>query len=303
MTASGIASNPVQGAAPADRGTQRRRRLRRGRLTKIIASVAAIIVALVWGFPIYWMLSMSLQSSNAIAMGDADFVPTAPSFDAFRGILADPSFWNSLSMSLRVSLLAVGASLVAAVLGAVALSRFRFRGWRAMLVGVLVVQMIPAEALFISQYRMLDGWNLLNTVVGLSVLYVGLVLPFVIWMLKGFIDGIPVELEEAAMVDGCGRMGAIVRVTLPLIGPGLVSTGVYGFLVAWNEYTLALVVLSSGTSPTLPIWLQTFQAGLRGTDWAGVMAGSVLIAVPVIVLFSLVQRSMARGMVAGAVKG
>ncbi|MCU1403998.1 MAG: sugar transporter permease, partial [Glaciihabitans sp.] len=110
-------------------------------------------------------------------------------------------------------------------------------------------------------------------------------------------------LEEAAMMDGCSKVGAFFRVTVPLLGPGLVSTGVFGFLVAWNEYTLALVILSSGGSTTLPVWLQTFQQGLRGVDYGGVMAGSALVAIPVIVLFVFVQKTMANGMVAGAVKG
>jgi N,N'-diacetylchitobiose transport system permease protein len=231
------------------------------------------------------------------------FFPTSPSFDNFAGVLTDPSFWGSLSMSLRVSLLAIAICLFSAILAAVTLSRFRFRGRTGMVIAVLVVQMIPAEALFISQYRMLEGWGLLNSVVGLSVLYVGSILPFIVWMLKGFVDGVPVELEEAAMMDGCSKVGAFFRVTLPLLGPGLVATGVFGFLVAWNEYTLALVILSSGGTTTLPVWLQTFQQGLRGVDYGGVMAGSALVAIPVIILFVFVQKTMANGMVAGAVKG
>ncbi len=116
--------------------------------------------------------------------------------------------------------------------------------------------MIPAEALFISQYRMLDGWNLLNSVVGLSILYLGSSVPFTIWMLKGFVDGVPFELEEAAMIDGCSRAKAFMTVTLPLLASGLVASGIFAFLAAWNEYTLALITLTSDGSQTLPLWLQ-----------------------------------------------
>ncbi|WOF24005.1 carbohydrate ABC transporter permease [Microbacterium betulae] len=280
-----------------------RPRRRRRSTTRSVASIVAIVLALVWVFPIYWMVNASLQDPNLLRISEPRLFPVDPTLSSYAGVLADATFWSSLWTSARVSLLAVAVSLLSAVLAAVALSRFRFRGRAGMIVAVLVVQMIPAEALFISQYRMLDSWGLLNSVLGLSLLYVGTVLPFITWMLKGFVDGVPIELEEAAMVDGCGKVSAFFRVTLPLLGPGLVSTGVFGFLVAWNEYTLALVMLSSGGSTTLPVWLQTFQQGMQGTDWGGVMAGSVLVAVPVIVLFVFVQRTMARGMVAGAVKG
>ena len=280
-----------------------RRRPRRRATAKSVASIVAIVVALAWVFPIYWMVNASLQDPNLLRISEPRLFPADPTLSSYVGVLGDASFWSSLWTSVRVSLLAVAVSLLSAVLAAVALSRFRFRGRGGMIIAVLVVQMIPAEALFISQYRMLDSWGMLNSVIGLSLLYVGMVLPFITWMLKGFVDGVPVELEEAAMVDGCSKVSAFFRVTLPLLGPGLVSTGVFGFLVAWNEYTLALVMLSSGGSKTLPVWLQTFQQGMQGTDWGGVMAGSVLVAVPVIILFVFVQRTMARGMVAGAVKG
>ena len=172
-----------------------------------------------------------------------------------------------------------------------------------MIISILIVQMIPAEALFISQYRMLDGWGLLNSVIGLSVLYIGSIVPFITWMMRGFVDGIPIDLEEAAMVDGCTRLAAFRRVTLPLLVPGIVATSVFGFLFAWNEYTLALIVLSKDSAVTLPIWLQSFQQGLKATDWGGVMAGATLIAIPVIIVFVLIQNKISQGMVAGAVKG
>lgn len=260
-------------------------------------------VALVWLFPIYWMINVSLQPSGQMRVEGPTVLPFDFTPDAYLNVLQDSSFWSALQMSLRVSLLSVAVALLSATLAAVALSRFRFRSRAALVVTVLVVQMIPAEALFISQFRMLSGWGLVNTVLGLSLLYVGTVMPFIVWMLKGFVDSVPLDLEESAMMDGCTRVGAFFRVTFPLLGPGLVATGVFGFLVSWNEFTLALVILSSGGRVTLPVWLQGFQEGMTGTDWAGVMAGSALIAVPVLILFSIVQKRMASGMVAGAVKG
>ena len=163
--------------------------------------------------------------------------------------------------------------------------------------------MIPAEALFISQYKMLDGLSLLNSVVGLTIVYVASVLPFTVWTLRGFVDGVPRELEEAAMMDGCSRTQAFFKVTLPLLAPGLVATGVFGFIQAWNEFTLAVVVMTREDSKTLPLWLSIFTDVNRGTDWGAIMAGSTLIAIPVVVFFLLVQGRMVSGLTAGAVKG
>ena len=270
---------------------------------RAVWNALAVLLASVWAFPIYWMINSALMPADRLRQTPPLLAPIHPSVHAFDQIFHDSLFWRSLGFSAAVTSLAVAVSLLAAVLGSVALSRFSFVGRRGVLVAVLVVQMIPAEALFISQYRMLDGWGLLGSVPGLSLLYVGLIVPFTVWMLKGFVDGVPVGLEEAAMMDGCSRFGAFFRVTVPLLGPGLVATGVFGFLVAWNEFTLAFVILASGDTLTLPVWLRTFSSNMQETDWAGVMAGSTLVAVPVLIVFVLVQNAMTKGMVAGAVKG
>ena len=168
---------------------------------------------------------------------------------------------------------------------------------------ILVVQMVPAEALMISVVKVLEGWDLRNTITGLTIVYVAFVLPFTVWTLRGFVDGVPKELEEAAMVDGSSRLRAFFTVTLPLVMPGLVATGIFGFIQAWNEYTFALVIMDRPEKETLPLWLQQFNFGARGTDWGGVMAGSVLITLPVLAFFLFVHRRVAAGLTAGAVKG
>ena len=150
---------------------------------------------------------------------------------------------------------------------------------------------------------MLDRGGLVKQVRRLTVVYVAAVLPFTIWMLCGFVHGVPIELEEAGMVDGLSRTGAFFRITFPLLAPGLVASGVYGFLQAWNEYTLALVVMTDPERRTLPLWLQGLVEANRATDWGLVMAGSALIAIPVICFFLAVQHRMTAGLVSGAVKG
>nr|WP_250448369.1 carbohydrate ABC transporter permease [Actinotalea sp. C106] len=263
----------------------------------------AVAVALVWVFPIYWMISSSLLPTNRLQTPTPTFIPLDGTLANFRRVLADPTFFSSFRISLAVTGLTLLAAILFAFLAALALSRFRFRGRRSFVVAVLVVQMIPAEALFISQYQMLDTWQLVNSVLGLTIVYVAAILPFTIWMLRGFVAGVPIELEEAAMVDGLSRTGAFFRITFPLLAPGLVASGVYGFLQAWNEYTLALVVMTDPARRTLPLWLQGLVEANRATDWGVVMAGATLIAVPVIVFFLVVQHRMTAGLVAGAVKG
>lgn len=296
-TADRTTSHPNTTAAP--RVVRRRSTARR----KLPWNIAAILFGLLWLFPVYWMVNSSLLPESKLLNDNTTWFPFSPDFNAYEGVFHSAAFWASFRMSLSVTAIAVALALVSALCGALALSRLRLTGRRTVMIAVLVIQLIPTEAIFISQYKMLDAWGLLNSALGLAILNAGTVLPFITWMLKGFIDGVPVELEESAMVDGCSRAGAFTRITLPLLAPGLVATGVFGFLAAWNEFTLALVMLTKQDKATLPLWLQTFSSANRGTDWGGVMAGSTAIAVPVIILFLLVQHQMSRGMVAGAVKG
>lgn len=276
---------------------------RRGAVRRWLLGAVAVVVALAWVFPVYWMISSAFLPSNRLQTPEPTFFPVDGTLSNFRRVVADPTFFASFRVSIAVTAVTVVAAIAFAFLAALAVSRFRFRGRRGFIVTILVVQMIPAEGLFISQYQMLDGWRLVNTVLGLSIVYVAAILPFTIWMLRGFVSGVPIELEEAGMVDGLSRTGAFFRITFPLLAPGLVASGVYGFLQAWNEYTLALVVMTDPAQRTLPLWLQGLVEANRATDWGVVMAGASLIAVPVILFFLVVQHRMTAGLVAGAVKG
>ncbi|TDE16085.1 carbohydrate ABC transporter permease [Jiangella asiatica] len=248
------------------------------------------------------MLNSSFLPFNRIRSPEPTFFPVGGTVAAYERVF-ESNFLSALRVSATVTLITVAAALLFAFLAALALSRFRFRGRRSFLLAVLIIQMIPAEGLFISQFKLLEGWQLLNSVVGLSLLYVAAVVPFTIWMLRGFVNGVPRELEEAALVDGCSRVQAFFRITLPLLAPGLVASGVYAFLQAWNEFTLALVVMTRPDNMTLPLWLKTFTEANRASDWAGIMAGSVVIAIPVMIFFLFVQHRMTSGLVSGAVKG
>jgi N,N'-diacetylchitobiose transport system permease protein len=272
------------------------------RAGRIIIAVIAVIFGLIWLFPVYWMVNNSLLTSDQIFGTSPHLVPFGGSIANYARVLTDSSFWSAMRMSLTIALIVSILGIVVGFFASLALSRFRFRSRTSLIIAVLIIQMLPAEALFISQYKMLDGWGLLNSITGMTILYLGANVPFTVWMLKGFVDGVPVELEEAAMLDGCSRMGAFLRITFPLLGSGIVASSIFAFLACWNEYTLALIALTTNNSYTLPIWLAGFTSALAGTDWGGVMAGSTLMAIPVIVLFMFVQGRMATGLTAGAVK-
>lgn len=270
---------------------------------RITANVLGIVAFLLAIFPVYWMVNSSFLPRNEIRNPVPTWVPFGGDLDNYRTVFETDQFLNALKVSLLVTGLTIVVALTFAFIASVAVSRFRFRGRTTFIVALLVIQMIPVEGLFISQYKMLETMDLLNTIVGLSIVYVAAVLPFTIWTLRGFVSGVPYELEEAAMMDGCSRTQAFFRVTFPLLAPGLVATGVFGFIQAWNEFTLALVVMTREDQRTLPLWLSTFTDVNRGTDWGGIMAGSTLIAIPVVVFFLIVQGRMVGGLTSGAVKG
>ncbi len=297
-------------AAPALAPTVVRRRggdrRRRGLAGRVMANLAAVVVFAVSVFPVYWMVQTSLLPNRLIRQPEPTFVPTSPTARNYRRVLVEESqfpFLEALRNSAAVTGLTVVAALLLALLAALALSRFRFRSRKALIVTVLVVQMIPGEAMILSVYRLLEGWALTNSILGLTMVYVATVLPFTIWTLRGFVAGVPLELEEAAMIDGCSRTGAFFRVTLPLMAPGLIATGVFAFIQAWNEFVTALVLMNRPESLTLPVWLRSFRQVNAGTDWGAIMAGSTLMTIPVIVFFLLVQARMTSGLVSGAVKG
>jgi N,N'-diacetylchitobiose transport system permease protein len=273
--------------------------------TSVVWTLLALALSAVWAFPVYWMLNSSFLPNVVLQKTTPTLVPVGGSLDNFAGVLGDSGFLRALAVSLAVTLLTVAAAIAIAFLGALAISRFRFRGRRSFILALLLIQMLPAEGLFIAQYKMMSSLGLLNQVIGLTILYTAAVVPFTVWMLRGFVAGVPIDLEEAAMVDGLSRTHAFLRITFPLLAPGLVASGVYAFLQAWNEFTVALVVMTEEQARTLPLWLRGFvqASAMRETDWGQVMAASTLVAVPVIVFFLLVQSRLSSGLVGGAVKG
>ena len=262
----------------------------------------AVLILVVMLFPIYWMVSTALKPGKEILSLTPVWFPSHVTFDNFRDAMSQPFFWNDVVNSLTVVLSVVAISIALAFLAAAAVARFGFRGRTAFIVMVIAVQMVPLNALVIPVYLLLDSVGQVDSLLGVIAYYLAIVLPFMVWTLRGFVANVPVDLEEAAMVDGASRVGAFLRIVFPLVAPGLVATAIFGFIQAWNEYIIAYVLLSSNSKQTLTIWLASFTTQ-HGTDWGGLMAGATLTALPVVVFFLLVQRHVVGGLTAGAVKG
>ncbi|MBW9095106.1 carbohydrate ABC transporter permease [Microbacterium jejuense] len=298
-----LAPTPTRAPRSSQPAAPAAKRRPRGRGAKWGWSILAIVLALIWVFPVYWMVNSSMLSSATLESFTPTFLPLGGNFDNFGAVIND-RFFSALGISLAVTIIAVFCCLLFAFLASVAISRFRFRGRTTFVLAILIVQMLPAEGLFIAQYKMMSELGLLSNILGLSLLYIAAVVPFTVWMLRGFVAGVPAELEEAAMVDGLSRTQAFMRITLPLLAPGLVASGVFAFLQCWNEFTVALVIMNA-ENQTLPLWLRGFvqQSTSRAIDWGEVMAASTIVAIPVIIFFVIVQGRMTSGLVAGAVKG
>lgn len=267
-----------------------------------MVSALGIAVGLILLFPTYWMVATAFKPTNEILTFKYDLLPLNLTFQHFVDAVQKPHFLTYVRNSLFVTLSALVLSIFTGLMAAVALARMRFRGRKGFLFMVLIAQLAPLEALLIPMYLMMRAINLDTKLPSLILIYFVATLPFTIWTLRGFIYGLPADLEEAAMVDGCSRWKAFWRVTFPLLGPGLVATSVYGFITAWNEFLYAFVFMTDSSKYTLPVWLSTFSTAF-GTDWGGTMAASTLFTIPVLIFFLAVQRNLVTGVTAGAVKG
>jgi N,N'-diacetylchitobiose transport system permease protein len=272
------------------------------RLRRIAVNVIGLVAILAFAFPVYWMASTAFKQPGDIQTYVPKFVPWPPTLDNFTTAITRPHFPDYLRNSVVISVSTVLLALVVGLLAAMAVARARFRGRKGVLLLVVVAQMAPFEALLIPMYLVLRQANLLNQIPALILTYFIFTLPFTIWALRGFIAGIPVDLEESAMVDGANRFQAFWHVVLPLLAPGLVATSIFAFITAWNEFLYAYVLMRDTANFTLPVWLATFRTAF-GTDWGGTMAASTLFTLPVLVFFLMIQNRMVGGMTAGAVKG
>jgi N,N'-diacetylchitobiose transport system permease protein len=288
---------PPSDTRPAKRDRRRRRKLHLG------ANITAVVFSVIWTFPVYWMINTAFKSRPEVMTATPIFLSQHPTLANFIAAFQQSSFLLDLRNSVIVVSGAVVLSIVVGAFASAALSRFHFRGRRTIMVLILAVQMLPGTALLIPTFLVFNGLNLLGTYFGLILAYVASVLPFSIWVMRGFFVAIPFEIEEAAMVDGAGTWRILRSILFPLVIPGVIATSIFAFITAWNEYLVAYTFMKDQSMYTLPIWLASFSNPQTGTDFGGQMAASVLFSLPVVVFFLLIQRKLVAGMSAGAVKG
>lgn len=278
------------------------RRRRRRPFATALWNIVGLLVFVVMAFPVYWMVLTAFKAPNEVISFPPHLLPTHATWSNFSAAIQHPIFWDSVRASVIVTLATVLLALLLGFFAAVGIARFRFYGRKAFIFAVLVVQMVPAIALITPLYLLLNKVGQSDQLFGVIITYLTFVLPFTVWSLRGFVANVPKDLEEAAMVDGCTRVGAFRRVVLPLVAPGIVASSIYAIIQAWNEYVMAYVLLSSPEKQTLMVWLFGFQTS-RGVEFGPLMAGATMTALPVVVFFMIVQNRMAAGLTAGAVKG
>jgi N,N'-diacetylchitobiose transport system permease protein len=301
-----VATAPTSVPAPA----KRRRRVAdsdstvtvgRSRAGTVAANLVGIGFAVVMIFPVYWVINTAFKPAGEVLSFTPSFLPKHPTFDNFVSAIKAPLFLQDLVNGLIVTLCAVAGALVVGFLAALAIARFKFFGRRPLILVILAVQLVPLLALLIPLFLMLQRADLTNSLIGVSLTYLVLILPYTVWTLRGFISAIPRELDEAALIDGCNRFQTFWRIILPLTGPGLVATSVFGFIQAWNEFII-INTLNSPEKQNLMAWLLQNQT-TRGTAWGPLMAGAIITSLPVVIFFLIIQRNIATGLTAGAVKG
>jgi len=277
--------------------------VRPSKLTVFFTNLALILMCGVTLYPVLWVVKMALSPSQGFAMSPNP-IPTEITFDNFTHLITmnDGLFWrqlfNSVAISLATTVIGVGLACTAAY----AFSRFRFPGREAGLASLLITQMFPGVVMAIPLYILLDKIGMLNSLTGLVLVYSTSSIPFSVWMLKGYFDTIPKDLEEAAVMDGASQWVIFTKIILPLAQPAIVVTALFSFMTAWNEFILAATFLSDDTQFTLPVVLQRF-VGDYSTQWGYFAAGAIIVSLPVVALFFKLQKYLVGGLTAGGVKG
>jgi arabinogalactan oligomer/maltooligosaccharide transport system permease protein len=273
----------------------------------IASHVLLVSVAVVVLYPVLWVVRMALTPSQTFATGISP-IPPNPSLQNFVDVIGRTDmngtwlFGRQLLNSIVVSSASALVGVALATSAAYALSRFAFPGRKLGLGALLATQMFPSTMMMIPLYILLDKANLLDTQLGLVLVYATTAIPFSTWLLKGYFDTIPIELEEAARMDGASTLRIFFEIILPLARPAIAITALFSFMTAWNEFILAAKLMNAQTSYTLPVVLQSY-VGAKNTEWGHFAAGAILVSAPVMALFFFLQKNLVEGLTAGSVKG
>ena len=267
--------------------------------TYLLLSLCSVVILL----PMIYMFSTSLKSiSEILTAPKATLFPVQATLEGYRNVMTKYPFMTYVINSVYVVGVSTLVAVVFSTLAGYGFSRFQFAGRGALLMFILITQMFPSVMLYVPYYKLLANWGLSNSHTGLILVYIASVIPFCTWMMYGFFNSISKELDEAAMIDGCGRLHTFFRIVMPLTLPGLISTTIYAFIQGWNEYMFAMIFTNSDALRTLPVAIGQMSKSYS-VYWNDLMAASTLSSLPLLVLFLFLQKYFISNMTGGAVKG
>lgn len=266
-----------------------------------VLNLIFIIICLLALIPILYAVSLSFCNGGSGLSSDLSFWPKDPTWKNYSAILVEEPFLLWLKNSAILSVGTMIAAMGTAVTAAYAFSRYRFKGRNGVLQALLILNAFPQILSMFAIFRLFKTFHLLNSYLGLIIVYAGSMCIFSIWNMKGYFDTIPVEIEEAARIDGANKMQTFVQVVLPLVAPGVVATAIYTFINTWNEFLYALILMNNTSKMTVAVALRSLD-GAEILDWGDMMAASALVVLPSVIFFCLIQNKIAGGMADGAVK-
>lgn len=264
--------------------------------------IGITIITLLLVFPFLWMVCTALKDRSEMFASVPTFLPKTLTFENFRAMWFDYKFYNYLRNSIIVTFSTTLISILFSTFMAYGISRFRFRGRTAVFDLLILTQMFPTPLLILTIYVTFANIGLIDSHLGLVISYCTFAIPFATMMLKSSFDGLPVELEEAASIDGCSVLGTIFKIVLPISAPAIVAMGLFCFILSWQEFMMALTLIRTTDMRTLPVGIQ-MMVGFRDIMWGPLMAGTTAVTLPVVCLFIFFQKYLVTGMTMGAVKG
>lgn len=272
------------------------------RIVNVIVFIIALSLVLFSVLPFLWTIVTSLKTETAIYAPKPSWIPNPLIWDNYYTVLSNPNMINYFKNTIIVALLSTLISMIVSVLAAYGFSRYKFPGRTPLLYAVLFTRLLPRVTILIPFYIILTKIQLMNTYAGLVLVYLIVGMPISIWLLKGYIDGLPYEVEEAAVVDGCSAMGVLCRIVVPMLASAIAAVAMFSFILAWNEFLFPLLFAKDSSTRPISVGL-AFYIDDFGIEWGPLMAASVLMSLPAIIIFSIGQKYIVKGLSEGAVKG
>lgn len=268
----------------------------------VFVYTCCIIIAAFALVPFLWAVSTSFKTEVATYSMNPTFIPNPLTWENYKQVLGDKTMMSYFKNTVIVAIVSTLISMLVAIFGAYGFSRYKFPGRTPLLYSILFTRVLPRVSLLVPFYVTLSHFNLVNTYQGLILVYLIIGMPITIWLLKGYIDALPYEVEEAAVVDGCGPLQVLFRIVVPVVAPAIASIGMFAFILAWNEFLFPLLIAKDSSTRPISVGL-AFYIDEVGIQWGPMMAASVLMSIPAIIVFSFAQKYIVKGLSEGAVKG